>query len=193
MIEDVEGSVGAISTPIREANGVVDQRHLDGLLMEEYKANVSLWIHDDDLRQQRNDNFLTVTGILITGLGLFGGLTTSASALAGAAALISTLGIPIAYIWHRIQARNAAYVGFRRLQLISIERRLPGLTTFQRTYSALYDEEPFEVEGLKPFRISGAGRRSSTATEGLLSIIVLSFWSCLCVGSVCYLVISHLV
>jgi len=42
--------------------------HLRQNLLEEYQANVEMWKHDDNVRQQRARNFLTVNTLLILGL-----------------------------------------------------------------------------------------------------------------------------
>lgn len=146
-------------------------------LLEEYRANIELWKHDDTLRQSRTGNFLQVNGILIA---TFCGLVSIAPALVNLAIpslLLPTFGILISLCWHSVLSRNSDYIRFRRFQLRAIEACFPRMTTFKNTYNALYKYEPVSFECTDElFSVSRSRQRASTVTEGILPIAMLAFW-----------------
>jgi len=147
-------------------------------LLEEYKANVLLWIHDDTLRQKRTGNFLTINTILIVALTALLSIIPHISNLAIAAILISIFGLLISFIWYSILQRNSHYVRFRRYQLRYLESKMPPMTTFTNTYDAFYEHKSLEYKEIgETFSIVKGGRKSSTVTEGHLPIIVVVFWA----------------
>jgi hypothetical protein len=66
--------------------------------LEEYKINVDMWKHYDNLRQEKNKTFLTVNTILIATLGfLMKDCNLSGNVLV-IASVISFLGTIVVYI-----------------------------------------------------------------------------------------------
>src|ERR1043165_1671924 len=117
------------------------------ILLAEYKANVDLWQHDDDLRQKRTAAFLTVNlflfGIIafvIKETTLVGEWTVVASVCAG------LFGILTCAIWFIVQKRSEQYLRFRRRQLVEIEGKLGTADTFTKQYSALALGKEVEFE-----------------------------------------------
>jgi hypothetical protein len=73
--------------------------------------------------------------------------------------------------------RNAEYIRFRRLQLQSIEAKLPGLSTFQNVYRAFYQCQPVSLAALpEPFAVKACARTASTAVEGRLPVLIGGVW-----------------
>jgi hypothetical protein len=108
----------------------------------------------------------------------------SAAAVAGAAVPMSVLGLTSSYIWFRVQARNAEYVRFRRLQLGSIEAQLEGMSTFGHIQTAFYEHKDVLLKGTGThFSISARGTSSSTKTEGVFPQVMMLFWAAVFVGS----------
>jgi hypothetical protein len=143
----------------------------------EYQVNVDLWKHDDDLRQQRNHTFLTMNTVLLVALGSLITLGDRLSDKAVVAILISIFGLPVCFIWNRVQARNSEYVRFRRFQLRSIESRLSGFSTFGNQYLAMDQHKETNFYGIADkFKISKAAAGSSTKLEGLLPSLIAGFW-----------------
>lgn len=148
-----------------------------GSLLAEYEANIALWQHDDSLRQQRSATFLTVSTVLLTALAALTALQAPLGYVGAIALIFSVFGMIVCRVWHVVQLRNAEYVRFRRLQLLSIEARLPGLTTFKNTYEAFYKgaEVRFLAIGDK-FSVSTKAKGRSTVSEGLLPLLVGALW-----------------
>ena len=150
----------------------------------EYQVNVDLWKHDDDLRQQRSHTFLTVNTVLLVALGSLITLGDSPGDKALMAILISIFGLPVCYIWNRVQARNGEYIRFRRYQLRSIESRLAGFTTFGNQYRAMDRHETIGFTGIPDnFEISKSVAKSSTKLEGYLPGIIAGIWLLILVSS----------
>jgi hypothetical protein len=146
-------------------------------LLEEYRANIELWKHDDTLRQTRTGNFLQVNGVLLATFCALISIKPGFVNVAISSLLLPTFGILISLCWHSILTRNSDYIRLRRFQLRSIEACFPRMTTFKNTYNALYKYEPvtFECTG-ELFEASRSARRGSTVTEGMLPIAMLAFW-----------------
>lgn len=146
-------------------------------LLAEYQANVNLWQHDDTLRQQRAGNFLSVNTVLVAALGVVTSLNPPVQYIGGVGLLFAAFGLLLCIMWHRVQVRNAEYIRFRRFQLRSIESKLPGLSTFQNTFTAFYQAQPLSFEPpIGEFALSPAARKRSTLSEGLLPALVGGFW-----------------
>ncbi|MBK7707773.1 MAG: hypothetical protein IPJ30_18975 [Acidobacteria bacterium] len=147
------------------------------LLIAEYQANLTLWQHDDILRQHRNTTFLNVNTLLLTVLAALTALKAPTHYLGATAIVFSIFGIAVSRVWHKVQIRNSEYIRFRRLQLKSIEARLPGVTTFENTYEAFYrlNEVTFHSNDV-PFCISESAKARSTMTEGRLPTVVSLLW-----------------
>jgi hypothetical protein len=153
-------------------------------LVEEYRANVVLLQHDDNLRQQRAATFLAVNTVLIVAVAALIGSGSSEQAVAGAVIPLSVLGLATSYIWERIQARNAEYVRFRRAQLSALEARLEGMTTFTRIEAAFYQRLPVELQPAQTFTLARRARHSSTRVEGLFPLALILFWALVLVAAI---------
>jgi hypothetical protein len=155
-----------------------------GRLLAEYQANVDLWQHDDQLRQQRSGNIMTINTGLLAVLGTLATLDPAAPyfGFPFIMLLFGILGSVVALNWYFISARNAEYVRFRRIQLRSIEAQLPWLTTFLNTYTAFYRKQRVTFPRIS-FEISKQGRLSSTRAENLLPVFMGLLWTgCIAVG-----------
>ena len=161
-----------------------DQLHRN--LLVEYQANVEMWKHDDNVRQQRARNFLTVNTLLIVGIA--GVVSFKPGPLYVGAILIifSIVGVSLNSIWRSVLQRSAEWIRFRRLQLKSIESKLEGMSTFQNTYRAFYDghETVYFGAEIPKFEISSAAKKRSTLTEGKLPSLMLRFWTIAGIGGV---------
>lgn len=154
----------------------MDDQHLQALLSE-YQANLALWQHDDNLRQQRSTTFLSINSLLILTLG---GLITLSDSFVEAAVVaipISVFGLPICLLWYQVQIRNAEYIRFRRHQLRAIEKILPPMSTFTNQWRALNNFETVQFENIgAEFTIKNAARGSSTVIEGKLPLVIAGIW-----------------
>lgn len=157
----------------------IESKHkFENQLLIEYQVNVELWKHDDNLRQQRNANFLSVTTLLIIALSAFVGLKYPMIYLSIIALIFSLIGFFISMLWYRVLVRNAEYIRFRRFQLRSIEKRLKGLSTFTNTYDSFYKGFPLKFSEFdEEFVISKNAMKRSAITEGNLPVIISVFWS----------------
>ena len=157
----------------------------DTLLLEEYKANVELWKHDDSLRQHRIGNFLTANTILLAALGALITTRSFSSGLGLVFILLSVFGLSISVVWYFVNIRNTEYVRFRRFQLRSIESKLQGLSTFTRMHRAFDKLEHVSFGDIdQVFSISPHARRSSTALENGLPLIIQVFWFLILLGGI---------
>ncbi len=159
--------------------GMPMENRREKLLLEEYRLNVELMIHDDRLRQQRITNFLTANSLLALALGAF--LSNPAGikgfSIEMGMILLSLFGLGLSLLWYFIQARNSEYIRFRRFQLRSLEARLGYLTTFRRTHMGLNLHQPIEFSELgETFSLGGPAKASSTYREGSLPFIIIGFW-----------------
>ncbi len=146
-------------------------------LVDEYNMNIELWKHDDNLRQLRNNNFLSVNALFVVALGTYISLRPPEVNLAAAMILLAVLCTPITWVWSRMQFRNAEYIRFRRMQLLSIESRLRGLSTFKNTWAIFYGHQTVKfLETGDEFTVSKRGSRSSTQVENNLPLFILAFW-----------------
>jgi hypothetical protein len=154
------------------------ENSIETKLLEEYRANVELWKHDDTLRQQRTSNFLTTNTILLVALSTLLNIKHDINSLALTAILISIFGLLISIIWLSILNRNAEYIRFRRFQLKYLESRMPPMSTFTNTYIALYEHKTLEYKEIgQTFSIAKKGKKNSTISEGNLPKLIILFWA----------------
>jgi len=153
------------------------ENNLESKFLEEYKANVELWKHDDNLRQQRTSNFLTTNTILLVALSTLLNIKHDTISLSISAILISIFGLLISFIWLSILKRNALYIKFRRLQLKYLESMMPPMSTFTNTYAAFYENKSIDFKGIdEVFSVPKEGQKSSTMSEGNLPKLIIAFW-----------------
>ena len=147
-------------------------------LLAEYQANVSLWQHDDVLRQQRTTTFLAINTVLLTALAAMTALKAPLLYFGLTAFGLSLFGIAICRVWKIVHVRNREYARFRRLQLQSIEARLPGgLTTFRLTNEAFEKKVPITFPfTAASFTIVERARTSSAGTEERLPVLLGILW-----------------
>ncbi|MBL0358153.1 MAG: hypothetical protein IPP72_15360 [Chitinophagaceae bacterium] len=154
------------------------EEDIEAKLLEEYRANVELWKHDDNLRQQRIGNFLTTNTILLVALGTLLSIKHDIKSLALSAILISIFGLLISFFCLSILNRNAQYIRFRRAHLKYLERKMPPMSTFTNTYDAFYEHKTLEYQEIdQTFSIPERGKKSSTITEGNLPVLIIIFWA----------------
>ena len=159
-------------------------------LIQEYQANVELWKHDDNLRQQRNSTFLSMNTIMLVALGTFLNIAPNITNAAISGFLISLFGLPICLMWNTVQERNSEYIRFRRFMLRSLETQLTSLSTFTKQWNALNKFESVQFEGLKDtFTAKRGSRISSTFVEGKLPLVVIIFWSFVFILSTIFLLL----
>jgi hypothetical protein len=149
------------------------------ILLAEYKANVDLWQHDDNLRQKRTTTFLAVN------LALFGivAFVIKESALVGEWTTIASgsavmFGIVICVVWFLVQARSEQYLRFRRRQLAEIEGKLGASDTFTKQYAAISLGEPVTFVHSKegPFIRTNVTSVSSSKLEAVLPLAMILVW-----------------
>lgn len=151
--------------------------HQQDLLLEEYKSNVALGQHDDNLRQQRTGHYLTANTILLVVLSALLSIKPTIYGLSIAVILLSIFGLSISFIWYSILGRNAEYIKFRRFQLRYLESKLPPMTTFTAMHEAFSQCKTIKHKNHdEEFYISKRCRKSSASAEGRLPIIIIIFW-----------------
>ena len=105
-----------------------DQRNV----LEEYKINIDVWKHYDNLRQEKNKTFLTVNTILVAALAFVykNGITVNSDMLI--LTVDSFLGAIVYISWFFLQSRNAKYIRYHIYQTRELEKnKLPEYNTFQ--------------------------------------------------------------
>jgi len=155
---------------------LVDGQRISSLI-EEYKANIDLWIYEATFRQQRSQTFLTMNTILLVALSMLMTISPSLVNSSVIAVLIAVFGFPACIMWYRIQARNGEYMRFRRYQLRGIEFQLQDVTTIRNQWKALNKYEPLSLEGLEDkFEIRSSARVSAITIENRLPLILAGLW-----------------
>lgn len=159
----------------------LDKELVDGQrissLVEEYKANIDLWIYEATFRQQRSQTFLTMNTILLVALSMLMTISPSLVNSSVIAVLIAVFGFPACIMWYRILARNGEYMRFRRYQLRGIEFQLQYVTTIRNQWKALNRYEPLSLEGLEDkFEIKSSARVSAITIENRLPLILAGLW-----------------
>jgi hypothetical protein len=154
------------------------------ILLAEYKVNVDLWQHDDDLRQKRAATFLTVN-LFLFGIVAF---VIKESVLVGEWTVIASIsavlfGILTCSTWFFVHKRSEQYLRFRRRQLVEIEGKLGTADTFTKQYSAITLGEEIRFERSKdgPFVIPRIAAVSSSTLESLLPFALIVIWTVICV------------
>ena len=136
-----------------------------------------LWQHDDMLRQQRTATFLAINAALLTALAAMTALKTPLLYVGITMSVLSLFGISTCFVWKAVHRRNREFMRFRRLQLASIEARLPGLTTFRHTLEAFErgGSITFPATGVR-FAVAEDARTGSAATEEQLPVLLGVLW-----------------
>ena len=163
---------------------LTDEQKLENL-RSEYQANIQLWVHDDNLRQQRNATFLNMNAILLVALSTLITISPSLLILAVIAFPISVFGLLIGGMWYQIQNRNSEYIRFRRFQLRYIEAQLQNVTTISNQWKVLNEYQTLSLEGLEDkFSIKRPARLSATKIEGWLPLMLVILWSLIFIAGV---------
>jgi hypothetical protein len=146
-------------------------------IIEEYRANIELWKHDDILRQKRISNFLTANTILLVALGSMTAFRWGSAGLGLMFLFLSTFGFSISLLWYSVQLRNSEYIHFRRFQLRAIEKHLNNLSTFSNMYKAFDKHEQLSIAtDDEIFMVSRHAKKSSTKMENKLPLFMEVFW-----------------
>lgn len=147
-------------------------------LLKEYEVNVQLWFHADMLRQKRVQNFLTINAGLLAVLGAALAFKPRVELFTFVAVTYSWFGIIICLVWKRTSARNNEYVRIHRYQLRQIEKKLPGLSTFENIWNSLYEFKAIDFgNSIGTFVAKSRLIISrSKMTESSLPTLVLLFW-----------------
>lgn len=160
-------------------------------LRTEYEANIKLWIYEATFRQQRNQTFLTMNTILLT---VFGTLLTLSSSLLNTsiiAIIISMVGFPACFMWHKLLKKNGEYMRFRRYQIRWIETQLSNITTFRNQWKALNLYEELHLFGLDDkFLIIPSARHSAISVENKLPIILAIIWAIIFIAALLVIGVS---
>jgi hypothetical protein len=159
------------------------------ILTEEYQANIDLWIHEITFRQERSQAFLAVNTVLLVALGALTQFSPTITATTIAAIPISIFGVLTCIMWHLILIRNSAYLEFRLYQLRTVEAKLPDMSTIANQRKAMRLYRTLHTDGLEPFAIQPAARRSSLRMENQLPLILAGLWVLVCAAAVTVLIL----
>jgi len=97
----------------------------EDLLLEQWKMASELHRHEDELTWQRFSYFVTLTGILASGLGLVWTTSSmSATSFKVISIAISTFGVVISLVWSLIFKRAYMYHLYRAAQAKEAEQAL---------------------------------------------------------------------
>ena len=147
-------------------NDEIEKASVANDLFDEYKINLDMWKHYDNLRQQKNRAFLTANSILAAAIGLVLKEQLSGSESSVAIALISLGGAIACVLWFFLQSRNALYIDFHRERVKEIEpRMIPNFSTFSKDW----DRHIEKVRFCEKWR--------SNVIDRLLSALVAAFWA----------------
>jgi hypothetical protein len=117
-------------------------------ILEEWRANVQLYIHHDNLKQERIRHFLTMQGALLAFVGLstkqaIDGMQSMMSPITFLlfSVSISVIGILLAFAWKGMDERARKFTLFERRCLRDLENQWSALLPNDRrglsTYTAL--------------------------------------------------------
>jgi hypothetical protein len=159
------------------------------ILTAEYQANVDLWIYEVTFRQERSQAFLAVNTVLLVALGALTQFSPTIAATTIAAIPISFFGVLACVMWYLILIRNSAYLAFRLYQLRTVEAKLPGMTTIANQWRAMSLYETLHTDGLEPFAIRPAAKRSSLRMENRLPLILAGLWALGLIAAVTVLIL----
>ncbi len=151
---------------------VLDKSRTEEVLLREYTINLELWKHYDIARQKKTENFLTINTILAGAIAvLIGGNFYSHTLIIP----ISIIGFALSVMWYLIMRRNSDYMRFQRLQLLSIEARLPkDVTTFTNMYDAFDKNKTVSFIGIKDkFKTNTI---SANKIDGMFPTIIAATW-----------------
>lgn len=143
------------------------------LLQDEYKANIQILFHADNIRQSRMNGFLSVNAFLLAGFGVL--IAQEQSLWTDAfLCLMSILAVIICRALRLAHLRNDRFLKFRRYQLRDIEARIGTYSTFRNSKSAIgsgthsftYSGERFDEPKLK-------GKTSGQIDRFLIDVVAL--------------------
>lgn len=156
---------------------------------EEYKLSLERWKHQDLLRQQRNSTFLTLNGALLLSVGLLLGTDADPVVRAGATALAAIVGLVLCSSWWTVQARYDAFIQFRRLQLLELEREL-GFRIITQEYEVFHKGGSVKFLEGPEFRAAGRATRDASIAEARLPLVLVALWSFGLAGATVALIVA---
>ena len=146
--------------------------------LEEYKINIDMWKHYDNLRQEKNKTFLTANTILVATLGFLfkdGNFTDNVTPIASA---VSFLGATVCILWFFLQSRNAKYIRYHIYQTQELEKsKLSEYTTFQLQQKTILYGHEFEhlQKNIGPVFLAISTNWIDRILSGVMSIGWLGF------------------
>ncbi|MEK6301967.1 MAG: hypothetical protein AABO41_14750 [Acidobacteriota bacterium] len=135
----------------REASAQAQRDKLEGIqanrILEEWKANVQLYVHHDNLKQERIRHFLTMQGALFAFVGL-----STKEAIEGTRPILATItfllfsigisviGVLLAFGWKGMDERARKFTLFERRCLRELENEWRSLFPKDRRGLSTYTE-----------------------------------------------------
>lgn len=89
--------------------------------VKEYEFNLDMWKHYDNLRQSKNQTFLTANTLLAAVIGFVLQGQQSNPKVTSINLPVSILGFAVCIFWFLLLSRNAEYIEFHRHQVTSLE------------------------------------------------------------------------
>jgi hypothetical protein len=162
-------------------------------ILEQWKMAADLHKNEDKLTWQRFSYFVTLTGLLISGLGLVISQNAGESETEEFAFLVSFFGIIVSGIFVCIFSRSRFYQRYRIAQARTLEAEYwgdskPTLLIYEKDGIETFIEQDRRV-GLKNFLFQKSGSHSTHELIIFLSLFVTIVW-CAIGGYCVYLRIS---
>lgn len=148
--------------------------------LEEYKINIDMWKHYDNLRQEKNKTFLTANTILVPTLGFLLKDGISSDNVTLIASAVAFLGAIVCVLWFFLQTRNAKYIKYHILQTQELEvSKLAEYTTFRMQQETMSCGHKFKTldKAIEPVFVSISTNWIDRILSGVMSIA----WFCLAV------------
>ena len=134
------------------------------------------WIHADQLRQSRNQNYITLNSIFIAAGGLMLSNSNLSLRYMPIASIVSCLAMTVCSVWRAVLKRNTEFQRYFRLQALELEQRR-GYTTLSGYNRALYGGESIAFPTInQSFSPRRAGTVMNAQKEDLLPLVFLVFW-----------------
>ena len=145
-------------------------------IMDELDFAWRNWVHADQLRQSRNQNYITLNSIFVAA----GGLTLSNNdhflRYMPIALIASILALTICFVWRGVLIRNSEFQRYFRMQALELEHKR-GYTTLTGYNNALYKQEtvhfPFSENSFSLRKNAGI---MNADRENLLPQVFIAFW-----------------
>jgi len=113
---------------------------------EEYRINIDMWKHYDNLRQEKNKTFLTANTILVAASGFLLEAKISDLNVLHIVGGVAVLGLVICVLWLLLQTINKAYIDHHMAKTRELESEKQQLANWKT-----FEKQKDKMTGIKKF------------------------------------------